>query len=149
MVKRKKMLSRNSTAMPLSWFVVSVSAVERWVSLNKKHGAETEIMSAFLFSVCTQSAHPLPFAANQQQKGISTVSLSIFVFIMSHITIATFITGVSLTACFLIALSPGLNERYSNLQRKLKLLVTFCLCSRLYFRFVTDCVVDGVNFSQH
>lgn len=57
----------------------------------KKHVAGIEIMTAFLFSVCTQSVHSLPIAANQQQKGIGTVSLSIFVFIVSHITIATFI----------------------------------------------------------
>lgn len=94
--------------MPLSWFVVSISAVERWVSLDKNHGAEIEIMTAFLFSVCTQSAHSLPLAAKQKQKGIGTVSLSIFVFIVSHITIATFITGVSLAFQYLTAL-VGMN----------------------------------------
>lgn len=115
MVKRKKMffaqvikkLYCHATDLVRCQYI---SCRELWVSLNKKHVAGIEIMTAFLFSVCTQSAHSLPLAANQQQKGIGTVSLSIFVFIVSHITIATFITGVSLTACFPIPRSPSLNE---------------------------------------
>lgn len=85
--------TRNYVALLLNWSIVKMSAVTRWVSLNKAMLLELKKKrKKKVFSVYILNSLYRVYVSSKTNKGISTILLSIFIFISSHIAITTFRT---------------------------------------------------------